>query len=87
MFIASSMRQLTKNKYERMKKNVGTIDQIVRFSLAVVLVVLSLIGIISGWLEVVGLLLAVIFIITAFVRFCPLYYPFGFNSWEKKRNT
>lgn len=70
-----------------MKKNVGTIDQLVRIVMAVVLVVLSLTGILSGILEILALVLAVVFVLTAFVRICPLYYPFGLDTWERKRNS
>ena len=70
-----------------MKKNVGTIDQSIRLVLAIGLIILSLAGWLSGLLEIVALIVAVLLVVTALVRFCPLYFPFGFNTWEKKRNV
>ena len=70
-----------------MKKNVGTIDQSIRLVLAIGLIILSLAGWLSGLLEIVALIVAVLLVVTALVRFCPLYFPFGFNNWEKKINV
>lgn len=68
-----------------MKTNVGIIDKSVRIILAILFVVLSLTGVVTGVLEIILLLLAVAFVITAYYRFCPLYLPFGINTWEKKK--
>jgi len=60
-----------------MQKNVGTIDRIVRVVLAVILGALILNGALAGtWAWVLGLL-AIIFLITSAVSFCPLYLPIG----------
>jgi Protein of unknown function (DUF2892) len=67
-----------------MKKNMGTIDRIARILIAVVIAALYFTNVISGTLAIVLLALAGIFILTAFVGFCPLYFPFGINSGAKK---
>lgn len=60
-----------------MQKNMGTIDRIVRIVLAVILGVLILNGTLAGtWAWILGLL-AIIFLITSAVSFCPLYLPVG----------
>ena len=67
-----------------MKKNVGIIDRAVRIMLAILILGLYFAQIISGTLAIVLLVLSGVFIITGLMRFCPLYYPFGFNTWNKK---
>jgi hypothetical protein len=67
-----------------MKKNMGTIDKVIRILIAVVIVILYLVNAISGTLAIVLLALAVIFILTSLLSFCPLYLPFGINSGKKE---
>lgn len=66
-----------------MKKNVGTIDKALRLLAATAVAVLYFTHIISGTVAVVLGLLAVVFIATAFIGFCPLYLPLGINTGEK----
>jgi len=66
-----------------MKKNVGTIDKSIRIIIAVAIVGLYLANLISGTLAIILLILAGIFIVTSFISFCPLYYPFGISTREK----
>lgn len=67
-----------------MKKNMGRLDQILRILVAVLIAVLYYTNVISGpWAIGLGVL-AIIFIITSFVSFCPLYLPFGINTRKKK---
>lgn len=68
-----------------MKKNVGTIDQIVRLVIALVLIMLTITGVVSGTLGIVLTLVGAVVALTAFVRFCPLYWPFKINTWEKNK--
>ncbi|HEY0669770.1 MAG TPA: DUF2892 domain-containing protein [Sphingobacteriaceae bacterium] len=63
-----------------MKKNIGNTDKLSRLALAGIIVVLYFANVISGVLAIILLILAAVFIITAFLRFCPLYYPFGFST-------
>lgn len=67
-----------------MKTNVGGTDKLIRLIIAVVFVVLYLTGVVSGTLGYVLLGLAVVFILTALVSFCPLYIPFKINTGKKK---
>ena len=67
-----------------MKKNMGTIDKVIRILVAIAVAVLYFAGIISGTVAIVLLTLAVIFILTSVISFCPLYLPFGINTGAKK---
>lgn len=67
-----------------MRKNVGSIDQIVRIVIAFVLVMLSITGVVSDIAGIIVTLLAAVLALTGFVRFCPLYFLFRINTWEKK---
>ena len=60
-----------------MKTNVGSIDRILRIVLGLGL--LSLLLFLSGPVRYVGLL-GIVFLATAFMRFCPLYFPFGVST-------
>ncbi|MCU0324198.1 MAG: DUF2892 domain-containing protein [Spirosomaceae bacterium] len=63
-----------------MKKNVGKTDATIRIILALITGFLYLTGSINGTLGIVAIVLAVVFLLTSFVGFCPLYTLFGFNS-------
>ena len=63
-----------------MKKNMGTIDKVIRILIAVVISVLFFTNMISGTLAIILLIVAGIFILTSFISFCPLYYPFGIST-------
>jgi hypothetical protein len=67
-----------------MKKNMGTIDKVVRILLAMVVVVLYFTHVISGTLAIILLILAGVFILTSFLSFCPLYLPFGLSTRKKE---
>jgi hypothetical protein len=67
-----------------MKKNMGTMDKIIRFVIAVVIAVLYFTNIVSGTVGIILLVLAGIFVLTSFISFCPLYAPFGINTCSKK---
>lgn len=67
-----------------MKKNMGNIDRIVRTLIAIVIAALYFTDVISGTLGLVLLVLAVIFLATSLVSFCPLYLPFGLSTCKKE---
>jgi len=58
-----------------MKKNMGSADKIIRLLLAVSVAVLYFTGTISGTLAIILGVLAVVFVATSFMSFCPLYLP------------
>jgi hypothetical protein len=67
-----------------MKKNVGSADKVVRILAAVLIAVLYFTNQISGTVAIVLLVVAGIFIVTSFMSFCPLYYPFGISTTKKE---
>jgi hypothetical protein len=66
-----------------MKQNMGTADKVVRILVAIVIAGLYFANIISGTLAIILLVLAGVFILTSFMRFCPLYLPFGISTRKK----
>lgn len=69
-----------------MKRNMGTTDQIIRLFIAVIISVLFYLGIISGTLGNVFVVLAVVFFATSLVGFCPLYTIFGMSTCPVKKD-
>ncbi len=67
-----------------MKKNMGTTDKVIRIVIAIILAVLFFTKIVTGTLGIILLALAIIFVLTSFFSFCPIYLPFGFNTAKKK---
>jgi hypothetical protein len=67
-----------------MKKNMGTIDKVIRILIALVVIGLYFAHVISGTVAIVLLILSAIFILTSLISFCPLYLPFGINTGKKK---
>jgi hypothetical protein len=67
-----------------MKKNMGTADRIVRTIIAAVVAILYFTNVITGTLGIVLLILAVVFLATSLISFCPLYAPFGISTCKTK---
>jgi hypothetical protein len=70
-----------------MKKNMGSLDRIVRLLAALAIVALYFTNQISGVAALVLLVLAGIFILTSYVSFCPLYYPFKISTRKKEKTS
>lgn len=60
--------------------NVGNIDSVVRLFLAIGFLALSVGGVFSGILGIVGVVWAVYLLVTSFSGFSPLYYFLKFSS-------
>lgn len=65
----------------KLKKNVGKVDQIIRYVLAVALITLSFV-LPLYWL----LIPAAILVFTALFSFCGLYTLFGINTCKVEQN-
>lgn len=63
----------------------GTIDKSIRLMLAILVAVLYFSEVISGTTALILGALAIIFILTSFISFCPLYVPFGINTCKKEK--
>ena len=68
-----------------MKKNMGTVDKVVRILVAIVIAGLYFANLISGTMAIILLFLAGVFILTSFMSFCPLYLPFGISTRKKEK--
>ena len=68
-----------------MKKNMGSVDRVVRILVAIVIAGLYFVNQISGAAAIILLFLAGVFILTSFMSFCPLYLPFGLSTRKKRQ--
>lgn len=69
-----------------MKKNLGKIDKAVRLVVAMLFVVLNVTHITTGIFGFALLIFAIIFAITSYISFCPLYLPFGISTIDKPQD-
>lgn len=68
-----------------MKKNMGNTDKTIRILVAVVIAGLYFGNVITGTLAIVLMVLAVVFLLTSLIGFCPLYAIFGMNTCGVKK--
>lgn len=69
-----------------MKKNMGLIDKVIRSILAATIAILYFTNVISGTVALILGAIAIIFLITSFVSFCPLYTALGISTREKEKS-
>jgi hypothetical protein len=67
-----------------MKKNMGNVDRGIRISVAVIIGLLYYFNVIEGSLAYVLMGLGIIFLLTSFINFCPLYTVLGVNTCKIK---
>ena len=67
-----------------MKKNMGALDKGLRIVAAIIIALLYYFNIIEGTLAIVLMAFSIIFLITSFINFCPLYTVFGWNTCKLK---
>ena len=63
-----------------MKKNIGSADRAIRIVAAVAFAILALSGQVSSVVATILGVLAVVFLATSLVGFCPLYAPFKIST-------
>jgi len=68
-----------------MKKNMGTADRIIRTILAIVIAVLYFTKQITGTAAIVLGIIAIVFLLTSLVSFCPAYVPFKISTRKKEK--
>ena len=66
-----------------MKKNMGTIDRVVRFLLGALIAVLYFTDQISGTAAIILGVFAVVFLLTSFIAWCPAYLPINLSTIKK----
>ena len=67
-----------------MKQNMGTIDRVIRTSLALVVAILYFTGQLSGLAAIVLGIFAIVFLLTSLVGVCPLYTVLGIKTTKNK---
>jgi hypothetical protein len=67
-----------------MKKNMGALDKSLRVLAAIFIALLYYLDILSGMVAYVLMTVAIVFLITSFVNFCPLYAILGVNTCKRK---
>ena len=68
-----------------MKKNMGSADKIIRVLLAIIFGILIFTGTVTGALAIILGIFGVVFLVTSFMSFCPLYLPIKFSTLKKSK--
>lgn len=63
-----------------MKKNMGTADRVIRSAVVLLIAVLFFAGQISGIAAIILGIIAVAFLVTSLLSWCPTYVPFGIST-------
>jgi di/tricarboxylate transporter len=67
-----------------MKKNIGTVDKVIRILIAVVVVTLYFTNVISGTLAIILLVLSAVLVVTSLISVCPIYLLLSLSSRKKE---
>lgn len=67
-----------------MTKNMGSRDRTIRIVAAVVFGLLVAAGVVTGPAALLLGVLAGVFLVTSYLKFCPLYVPFKIDTSEKE---
>ena len=70
-----------------MKKNIGTLDRLIRLIVALLIAVLLVTKTLTGTPAIILGILAVVFLLTSAIGFCALYVPFRISTRGKKEKT
>ena len=70
-----------------MKLNMGSPDRIVRILIAIIIAVLLFTNVLQGALAVILGIVAIIFIVTSVIGFCPLYTLFGMSTKKHPKSS
>ncbi|MCB9252867.1 MAG: DUF2892 domain-containing protein [Flavobacteriales bacterium] len=65
----------------------SSVDKAIRVLIALTVFVLYATGTISGTLAIVLIAVAVIFLLTVSLNFCPIYFALGISSRKKDKST
>ncbi len=67
-----------------MTRNMGTADRVVRTVIALAIALLYFTHRISGTLALVLGAIAIAFLLSSLISWCPAYAPFGFSTFRKR---
>ena len=62
----------------------GTVDKTIRVIMAAVIALLYYFGVISGTLAIILMIIALMFIVTSFISYCPMYPLLGIDTRKKE---
>lgn len=68
-----------------MKKNMGSTDGAIRIIIAVLIGILYFTKQITGTAAIILGVLALVFLLTSFISFCPLYKPFNITTIKRNK--
>ena len=68
-----------------MKQNMGFVDRGIRILAAILIVILYFTNQITGTAAIILGVLAVVFLLTSFISFCPLYVLFKISTKKEKK--
>jgi hypothetical protein len=63
-----------------MKQNMGQTDKAIRLAVVAIIVILYIAGQISGTAAIILGIIAVAFLVTSLIGWCPSYVPFGIST-------
>ncbi len=70
-----------------MTKNMGKTDKTIRLTVAILFAILILTGVVTGaWAWILGII-AVVFLGTSAISFCPLYTIFGLSTCPREEKA
>ena len=67
-----------------MKKNLGMLDRVLRFVVAIIIGYLFFTNQIAGGIGIVLLIIAGVFLVTSLISSCPLYMLLGLSTRKEK---
>lgn len=67
-----------------MKKNIGSMDRMIRILVAGLIAVLYFTGQITGVAAIILGVLALVFLLTSFLNFCPIWWALGISTDKKE---
>lgn len=65
----------------------GAADKLIRLVVAAIIAILFFMEVITGKLALVLLIVAVVFVLTSLISFCPLYGFLGINTCHTKKSS
>ncbi len=63
-----------------MKANMGTADRVIRAIVGIAALAAGALGLLEGALAIVAIVVGVLLLVTAAIRWCPPYALFGINT-------
>ena len=73
-----------RQRLAHMKKNMGTNDRVVRLIVVIIIAGLYLTGNLGGILGIILGIVAIAFLVTSLIGWCPIYFPFNISTKKGK---